>query len=80
MKTGPFSLNIDEVTGNNLHEVMYILVSRYSLTSKNVIVKHLASASLIKVVSETVFNATEMGLYCKYCILHEALGEDWYIS
>ena len=57
-------------------EVLYILVSRYSVTSKNVIV----SDSLIKVVSETVFNVTEMCLYCKYCILYEALREDLYIS
>ena len=49
MKTGPFSLNIDEVTGNNLRKVLYILVSRYSVTSKNAIVKHLPSVSLIKV-------------------------------
>ena len=56
---------IDEATGNNLHKVLCILVSRYSVTSKNIIVKHLVSVSLIKVVSETVFNATEMYLYCK---------------
>ena len=34
MKTGPFSLNIDEATGYNLHKVLCILVSRYSVTSK----------------------------------------------
>ena len=62
-KNDILSPNIDEATGNNLHKVLCILVSRYSVTSKNIIVKHLVSVSLTKVVRETVFNATEMYLY-----------------
>ena len=59
MRSGPFSLNIDEATSNNLHKVLCVLVSRYSAPGKKVVVEHLASVSLIKVDSETVFNAIE---------------------
>ena len=59
MKTGPFSLNIDEATSSSLHKVLCILVGRYSPSREKLVVEHLTSISLVKVDSESVFKAIQ---------------------
>lgn len=56
LRTNKFSMNIDESTSNNLHRVLCILVSYYSVLHKSVVVEHLTSLSIIHVDSESVFN------------------------
>ena len=54
-----FSLNIDEATSKTFHRVLSILVSYYSTSQQEVVLKHLASVSLIKVNSESTFQAID---------------------
>ena len=51
-----FSLNIDESTSENYKRVLTVLVSYYSPVMKTVIVEHLASVSLVKVDSASVYS------------------------
>ena len=57
MKQNPFSLNIDESTSKGLKRVLAILVSYYSFKEGTVLVEHLASLELIKVNSESLYDA-----------------------
>ena len=57
MKTCPFSLNIDESTSNGLKKVLAILVCYYSYEEDLVLVEHLASLELVKVNSESLYEA-----------------------
>lgn len=52
-----FSLNIDEATSNNINRVVTVLVSYFSPEKKQVVVHHLESFSVVKVNSETMYNA-----------------------
>ena len=54
MKSGYFSLNIDESTSNNLNRVLAVLVSFYSPTQKEVVVQHLKSISVVSVSAESL--------------------------
>ena len=57
MKTKNFSLNIDESTSGNLQRVLTVLVSYFD--ENEVVVEHLFSTSLIKVDSQSIFNAVD---------------------
>ena len=57
MRTCPFSLNIDESTSKGLKRVLAVLVSYYSCEEDAVLVEHLASLELIKVNSESLYEA-----------------------
>lgn len=56
MQNGYFSLNIDELTSNNLQRVLAVLVSYSSSVQKEVAVEHLTSVSLVSVNSESLFD------------------------
>lgn len=57
MKSGYFSLNIDESTSNNLMRVLSILVSYYSEEHQRVVIQHLTSVSLYSVNAKSIFDA-----------------------
>lgn len=57
MRTSPFSLNIDESTSKGLKRVLAVLVSYYSHEEDAVLVEHLASLELVKVNSESLYEA-----------------------
>lgn len=50
-----FSLNIDEATSSNLNKVLGILVSYYSPALQKVVIQHLASITVVKVTSESLY-------------------------
>ena len=54
-----FSLNIDEATSKTFHRVLSILVSYHSSSQQEIVVKHLASISLVKVNSESISQAID---------------------
>ena len=59
MQRNFFSLNIDESTSNNMTKVLAILVSYFSEEKNEVVVEHLASVSMIKVDSVSLFKTLE---------------------
>ncbi|GBN13793.1 hypothetical protein AVEN_133559-1 [Araneus ventricosus] len=55
LRSSKFSLNIDEATSNNFKRVLSVLVSYFSPIQNKVIIEHLASVSVIRVTSESLF-------------------------
>ncbi|GBM52250.1 hypothetical protein AVEN_97382-1 [Araneus ventricosus] len=55
LRSSKFSLNIDEATSNNFKRVLCVLVSYFSPIQNKVIIEHLASGSVIRVTSESLF-------------------------
>lgn len=56
MKVTKFSLNMDESTSSNYQKVLTVLVSYFCCEKKQVVVKHFASVSCIKVNSLSLYD------------------------
>lgn len=67
LQTCFFSINMDEATSNNRSRVLAILISYFHPILDRVVVEHLASLSITKVTSISVFNAID-NFFTKYQI------------
>lgn len=59
MKKYAFSLNLDESTSTSNKRVLAVLVSFYSPASEKVVVEHLAALELVKVDTNSIFEALD---------------------
>lgn len=84
LKTGPFSLNIDESTSNSDKRILAILVSYLCPKQKKIVVEHLQSVELYKVDTNSVFTAVKQLFNDKnipwknlVSVLMDAWFEEW---